>query len=344
MTVGRAQRWAIVRVLAVPAWAPVLALALVGGAACTDFEDPTVVLDTRILGIRAEPPEVVVPYDPEDPTAVDPADLVPVEVCALVADPSDERPLDYSMALCRPTGDGICDVDPTIELGSGQVEDPETAEQPVQMCATIEPGADLLAVVADAIDDDDLGGFGGISVQVELRVSPATGEGEEVVGFKRVRYSPRLPAERVANTNPTASGITGLRRPGGQRGRDFEVPLGRCGDIEPFEVFAGERVQLLPGEPPGVREEYVVPTFDGGSRHFTENLTYQWQSTEGDWSPFTSGGTIDVAGNEPPLDSIWTAPDDADAIGEGLDVRMWFVQRDERGGQAWYESCARVLP
>jgi hypothetical protein len=323
----------------------VLALALTAGgaAACTDFDDPAVVLDTRILGMRAEPPEVMVPFDPDHPTAVDPADLVPVEVCALVADPSEERPLTYSMALCRPTGDGICDIDPTIELGGGQVEDPEIAEEPVRMCATIEPGADLLSVLADAIADDDLSGFGGISVQVELRVAPASG-GEEVIGFKRVRYSPRFPAERVANTNPTAGGIGGLRRPGGQRGRDFAIPLGRCGDIAPFEVFAGERVQLLPDEPPGVREEYVVPTFDGGTRHYTENLSYQWQSTEGDWSPFTSGGTIDVGGNEPPLDSIWTAPDDPDAIGDGLDVRMWFVQRDERGGQAWYESCAHVLP
>ncbi|HWM86618.1 MAG TPA: hypothetical protein VNO33_12290, partial [Kofleriaceae bacterium] len=77
-------------------------------AACTDFEDPEVVVDMRVLGMRAEPPEIVVPYDPQDPTRVNLADLVPVEICALVADPADGRGLDYSMSLCRPTSSGRC--------------------------------------------------------------------------------------------------------------------------------------------------------------------------------------------------------------------------------------------
>jgi len=327
-------------------WSRALALAL-GGAvcgACTDFESPETVVDMRIIGMRAEPPEVVVPYDPDNPTAVDPAALAQVEVCALVADPADDRGLHYSMAMCRPNGSGRCvGLAPVFVLGGGQVEDPETAAEPVSMCVTIEPNADLLAVVEDAIDSDSLGGFGGIQVQVELRVSP-DGGGEELFAFKRVRYSPQLPAERVANTNPTASALIGLRGPGDERGRDFPLPLGRCGEIEPFLVFPDERLQILPEEPPGVREEYLVPTFEGGSRRFTENVTYQWHATAGDWSPFTSGGTIDVAGNEPPLDSIWRAPEDPEVVGDGLDVQMWIVQRDERGGQAWYESCARVLP
>lgn len=324
-------------------WRPA-AFALIVCGACTDFEDPETVLDMRIIGMRAEPPEVVVPYDPENPTAVDPADVGAVEVCALVADPADDRGLHYSMAMCRPTGSGRCiDVSPVFVLGGGQVEDPETAAEPVAMCATIEPNADLVAVIEDAIDSDSLGGFGGIQIQVELRVSP-DGGGEELVAFKRVLYSPELPAGRVANTNPTTSSLIGLRGAGDERGRDFPLPLGRCGEIEPFVVFPDERVQILPEEPAGVREEYVVPTFEGGTRRFTENLTYQWHATDGDWSPFTSGGTIDVAGNEPPIDSVWRAPGDPDVVGDALDVRMWIVQRDERGGQAWYESCARVLP
>jgi hypothetical protein len=319
------------------------ALVLVAaGAACTDFEDPTVVVDTRILGMRAEPPEIVVPFDAEDPTSVDPADLVPVEVCGLVADPAEERGISYTMSLCRPTSDGICDIDPTFELGSGHVEDPETSAEAVRICVTIEPGPDLLEVLEDALSDDDLAGFGGIQVQVELRVKP-DGD-EEEIGFKRVRYSPQLPADRVANANPSAEAIVGLRRASGTRGLDFAMPLGRCGAIEPFEAFVGERVQFLPIETAGVREEYVVPTFDGGSRRLVENITYQWLSTAGDWAPFNSGGTIDVAGNEPPLDSIWSAPEDPEEVGDGLDVNVWVVQRDERGGQAWFESCARVLP
>jgi hypothetical protein len=109
-------------------------------------------------------------------------------------------------------------------------------------------------------------------------------------------------------------------------------------------VSPGERVTLLPREPDGAREAYVVPTFDGGSRSFTENLRYQWLATTGDFSRNNTGGELDVAGNSPPLDTRWLAPDDPDEVGGGLEVRMWIVQRDERGGQAWYDSCARVLP
>jgi hypothetical protein len=312
-------------------------------AACSSFEDPAVVIDMRILGMRAEPPEIVTPFDPEHPTAFDIADLGAVEVCGLVADPEEDRGLHYRMRACVPTSSGRCE-EPEFDIGEGEVGDPETADEPVEMCATIEPSADLLLVLEEAVSVDDLLGFGGIQLQVELLVTPEDGDSDEALyAFKRVRYSPQQPAERTANLNPTVSRFIGLREPDGVRGQDFDMPLGRCGEVEPIVVAPGERLTVLPEEPSGVREHYLVPTFDGGSRSFTENLTYQWHATEGDWSPFTSGGEIDVAGNEPPIDSRWEAPDDPIVIGDGLDVRMWLVQRDERGGQAWYETCARVL-
>lgn len=311
-------------------------------AACTSFEDPAVVVDLRILAMRAEPPEIVTPFDPENPTDFDIDDLERVEVCGLVADPAEDRRLSYEMRLCRPTSSGRCS-EPEYVMTNGEVDDPETADEPIAMCGTIDPSPDLLLILEDALRADDLFGFGGISVQVELRVTPEGG-GDTLFAFKRVRYSPQLPAERTANTNPTANAFTGLRTPNGVRGRQFTVPLGRCGEIEPFDVAPGERLTVLPDEPIGARERYVVPTFDGGSRRFTENLSYQWLATDGDWSPFTSGGEIDVAGNEPPIDSSWRAPDDPILVGDGLDVRMWMIQRDERGGQTWYETCARVLP
>jgi hypothetical protein len=323
----------------------VRAALLVGLApACTDFEDPAVVIDMRVLGMRAEPPEIVTPYDPENPTAVDIDDIGAVEVCALVADPTESRALRFSMALCPPTSSGRCGGDlPVFAMGEGEVEDPERSAEPIRMCAEIDPSPDLLLVLSEAVSADDLAGFGGISAQVALRVTPEGG-GDTLFAFKRVRYSPQLPDERTPNANPTVDGFIGLREPTGERGLDFPIPLGRCGEVEPFPVSPGERVTLLPDEAEGARERYVVPTFDGGVRSFTENLTYQWHATEGDWSPFESGGTIDVAGNEPPIDSTWTAPSDRDIVGDGIDVRMWIVQRDERGGQAWYDTCARVVP
>jgi hypothetical protein len=315
-------------------------------AACTDFEDPAVVLDLRVLGMRAEPPEVMLPYDPEDPIAVDVSGVPPIEVCALVADPAEQRGLEYSMSYCRPTTSGRCHdyEDTVIDLGGGTVGDPEGSE-PVSMCATLSPSPALAQVVAESFSADNFLGFGGVQVQIDLEVRPEGGGSDEAIyGFKRVLYSPQLPAERVANTNPTVTRFIGLRTPTGERGLDFDAPLGRCGEIEPFVVAPGERVALLPDEAADARELYVVPTFDGGTRHFTENITYQWHATDGEWSPFESGGTIDVAGNEPTLDATWRAPSGRERVGDGLDVRIWIVQRDERGGQTWYESCARVVP
>jgi hypothetical protein len=37
----------------------------------------------------------------------------------------------------------------------------------------------------------------------------------------------------------------------------------------------------------------VVPTFEGGSRTFTENLRYQWLATAGSWSRAETGGPRD---------------------------------------------------
>ena len=136
-----------------------------------------------------------------------------------------------------------------------------------------------------------------------------------------------------------------------------EILLGREDDPEPIEpvtplrcadagatptvVEAGEQILFLPVEPDDVREDYVLPTFDGGSRMFTENMTYAWFATAGEWSRETSGGAKDPVGNVPKLDTTWVAPEDLDEV---LDVDLWVVQRDERGGLAWYEMCVRVEP
>ena len=327
-----------------PAGACAVALLGLWLAACsTNFEDPAQVIDLRLLAMRAEPPEILTPFDPDDPTAFDITEVGDIEICSLVADPSADRELAFRMTACPPVGNGRCEGDNTIDLGQGMIDDPERAAEPVRMCGTLSASGNLVAVIQESLSADDLAGFGGVRVQIEIEVTPADGE-PSITGFKRVTYGIELPAERTPNRNPDLEGITGIRPATGQRGLDFEVPLGRCGDIEPWPVAPGERVTLLPREPNGAREVYLVPTFDGGSQTFTENLRYQWMASDGDFSRFNSGGERDGAGNSPPLDSSWRAPRDLELIGDGLDVRMWIVQRDERGGQTWFESCARVIP
>jgi len=315
----------------------VVAVAL---GACGSFEDPNIVIDLRYVAMTAEPPEQVFPFDPANPPeTIEDLGLVDVAVCATVADPGAERRLDYVMHVCGDTDTRRCDEPdrPLFEIGRGTLEDPETAPTTQTACGTVHPDAGFLLVLRDAIEEDTLAGFGGIDVRVDYEVTPEGG-GDPIFGSRGVRFAPKIPEERVANTNPTVTAIDIVIE-----GRDpVPLPLGRCAELaEPVHVAGGEQLHLTPVEPEGVREDYVVPTLDGGVRRFTELLSYQWLATDGSWTRGSTGGGRDVSGTLPPLDTKWRAPDDLD---EPTRISLWMIQRDERLGLAWFESCVVVDP
>jgi hypothetical protein len=303
--------------------------------------------------MAVEPPEIVLPLDLEDPDGPENIRLDDVEVCALVADPAASRSLVYSMAACVPTRSLRCDDAERVvfALGAGTVPDPEEADEPVAICATLRSTAVVLGVLLDereARGSDEallawlIGNGGNLDIQIELGVRGA-GEPEDSARYaaKRMRYALPLPPERVANQNPFLDDLEAFVD---DAAAPVSMPGGRCGEVAPLTVAPGAVVRFEPVEGPEVREDYLVPTFDGGSRMFTENLTYTWYATHGSWQREVSGGPRDFAGNEPPLDSEWAAPGDAAEVGAGLDVRIWVVQRDERGGVSWRETCVRVAP
>jgi hypothetical protein len=350
------------------------AVALLALAGCGSFETRSIVLDLRMLSLVVTPPEVLIPLDAD----TDLMDLpqVDVEVCALIADPADARELDYRMIACWPNVETLrCD-DParakvllTGTPGSPfvRVPDPETAGEPVRVCATMSSNAVLPVLILDQIDL--LGSYedvaaqvvangGNLDVQIEVVVRGADqGQDDLQYGSKRMRYAVPLCEDRQANRNP---GIVTLQASVGGA-EPAPMPVGRCIDMaSPLVVGPGDEIELEPIElelehddepddgnmrkPSGSREKYCVPTFDGGSENFIENLTYTWYATHGGWEPEETGGPRDIADNEPEYQSTWTAPRNPDVIGAGLDVPVWVVQRDERGGQSWIESCVRVLP
>jgi hypothetical protein len=335
------------------------AAATMAAAGCGDFEDKAIVIDLRVMAMTASPPEIVAPFDPAEPLEVELADT---EICALIADPADSRALTVSMEACGPTSSDRCDDPerPILQLGELTIEDPEEAATPPRACLTLEDGLGLLTVLQDSISEDDLLGFGGVAVRVVMRVRPSDtdpGDPAEIYAFKRMRFAPQEPPERVANTNPRLDGLCVATIADADDDPvvpdacaahigpdDRTLPIGRCRDIEPLVMAAGEILEIFPVEPDGVREDYVLPTFDGGSRAITENLTYAWHATAGAWSAGGTGGPRDGAGNEARLETRFTAPADPEVIGDGLDISLWVVQRDERGGIAWYESCVHVEP
>jgi hypothetical protein len=356
------------------AQAGAVALAVLAG--CGEFEVRSIVLDLRMLSLVVTPPEVLVPLD----EGVDFMDLPPidVEVCALIADPRDSRELEYRMTACWPNDVTLrCDDPARAEVlltgtpGSpfSRVPDPEEAGEPVRVCATMSSNAVLPVLILDQIDLQGsyedvaaqvLANGGNLDVQIEVAVR-GVGQSQEDLqyGSKRMRYAVPLCEVRLANRNP---GIAELQA--SVNGAEAApMPVGRCADqaaplvvspgdeveIEPVEVEL-EHVEVQPSPPAdartasGSREKYCVPTFGSETRYFVENLVYTWYATHGAWELDQTGGPRDVAGNEPEYDSTWTAPRNPDVIGDGIDVPIWVVQRDERGGQSWVETCVRVNP
>lgn len=334
--------------------------------ACTSFEDENIVIDIRPLAMQATPPEQILDVDLANPPS--PASLLamlqPTVVCALVADPTNDRRLRWTMTLCPGEGGDRCDDDdPQVVLGSGLADDPELsavdftdpancvsdsfAVAPQCMCTVVQPDGGLLAVLQRAIDNDDLAGFQGLDYAVQLRVGGENADPSlDQYASKALRVAARLPPDRTANANPSLMHFqTAIP------GADNSIVLpGRCVDNVPNAgipapneppVRPGTKINILPIENSDTREMYVIPTLDGGSEMFTESPTYQWVATGGGISRGSTGGPKDPFGNDTPIDSDWTAPDD---VTEPTDFTIWIVQRDERLGSHWYSLCAHVTP
>lgn len=325
-------------------------------SACASFPDPDVVIDLRILAITAEPPEQVIDVDLN---TIDPAmilaQLQPTEVCALVVEPDRERALKWSMTLCALDSDERCgqpdddDEDqtplPTLLLEEGIQPDYETT--PVlgpddRMCTTIPPSPDQLAIIGAALERADFGGVGGIDYGVSFAVVGADElTAPALFGGKGIRVSARIPTERTPNTNPGLDGFDASI----DEGEPVRLPLGRCVEqAAPITMAVASKLRLTPIENALTRDVYVVPTLDGGSREFTESPTYQWLVGAGGLSAGSTGGTRDGVGNIPPLFTDFTPPQTPEEVGDGVDVPLWIVQRDERLGARYYESCIRVTP
>lgn len=318
--------------------AAALALAL---AACGSFEDPAIVIDPRMLAVQATPPEQVVRFDPQRPEDVE---LTAFDLEILYADPQ-QRTFDVTVMACPPQRDLRCtdleapfivvdEVHHRLDVGVGRVAE-----------ATVPGGDALTAIVRATIENDDLQGFGGVDINVSIRaVPPGGGEDEAIYAGKAVRFSAKIPEERVANRNPSIAELVAQIDTGNGLGFQgaFRIMSSGCvhggPNAEALRVPAGARVKLAPREDEGSIETYVVPTFEGGSRVFTENLRYQWRATGGSFTTDSTGGPRDLAGNPPSVSTEWRPP----FLEAGEDFRLvdlWIVQRDERGGASFFQAC-----
>jgi hypothetical protein len=313
-------------------------------AACNTFEDPDIVIDLRVLAMRADPADQVIDVDVTQPVMPEAllAQLTPTQVCALVADPGLDRSLAWSMTACKRGDDdhgGRCDPDaPQIEIASGVLDDPDSPGTPPALCGTIVPTPALLVLLSKVVEDDALHGLGGIDYAVVLQIGGVDADRAlDQYATKTVRVAPRIPEARTANRNPRLDEI----RIGSATVPTVALTPHACEAGDVYHMPPGARVTITPVESPDARETYTVPTLDGSSRTFTETLTYQWLATAGGFSSSTTGGPRDFAGNPALLSTEFHAPLPSPDVGTTF-VRLWTVQRDERLGLAWYEVCIVV--
>jgi hypothetical protein len=205
----------------------------------------------------------------------------------------------------------------------------------------VRANGNLLGVLLDYINNDTLHGIGGVYYGVSLRVGGVDADEDlDLYAAKSLRIQPRIPPEIQANINPYLDHLEGAI----DGGNSVVLAPGRCWDqAAPLQIAAQSKLRIYPIEPDDARETYVVPTLDGMSRQFTESLTYQYVATAGGFSSGDTGGPRDPFGNPPQLWSDWTAPK-LKPTDHMLDVDLWIIQRDERLGVQWYQTCVQVLP
>lgn len=318
------------------------ALALIALAGCASFEDPTIVLDLRVLGIETTPPEQILDVDPAKPPTLEQVlvQLQPIRIHALVAEPDRTGTLEWEARACILEERGSrCDpAFLSFEIARGVLADPETSDfgSPCDgeftapsgtVCADIVPDNVLVQMLLQALKDDVTGGLGGIDLGIELRVNG----GHEVFAAKHVRFAPRIPKERKPNNNPRIESLLL-----GRGGFGAEVRSAHCQDNQADIIQTEQAVTFFPTAAAGDQEEYVLPTLDGHSETFKEYLSYQWIATAGSFVDDITGGPPDVFGNIKLDGTEWKAPKEP-----GL-VTIWVIQRDSRYGVRWRQTCIKV--
>lgn len=363
--VARESRQSGARVTLAFAWAVALT------AGCTSFADPSTVTDLRVLAVRTEPSEVIL--NAALPADVATAMIPDIRLEPLIADPRGQgRPLSVTVTACAndpgaasPPNNGA---DPTgfpaggarTTVGSALCDGAAT-ELPV--AADVDPAAEPAitvrlpaAWVAAAFTRDVFlgpdgrlhGGFDlGMPVvfQVTVRASAET-----VKAVKRVTFWMHpLRDDQVANESPVVSAVRAYDR------RDEATAEPRPDALVPLEAgmpldAPDQGLWLDPA--PALAQPYVTAVIDrltGETKpHDVERETvrYTFHATAGKFGPFETT-------SEPPpgvtvptrvhLESKYEPPPVAERPADGpLDVTVWIVARDERGGASWVTRSLRV--
>jgi hypothetical protein len=351
------------------------ALALVAlcavAAACGSFDDPSTVIDLRVLAIQTDPSEIIL-------DVADRATNVPVQLTPLIVAPSG-RPITYTVRACpndpfaaAPPGPGggggafpsggarttvgsaPCDeADPnTWTLAADPIPYDPAAPAPFTIALTDEQL--LAAFTADVFPDQYGNLHGGFDLGEPVRIQLNIEAGDErLVAIKRILYwGQRIDPAQTPNQLPVVDAIEIFPA----RDPDSGEPIGELEALAadaPKAIAATDTPWIRPAL--AVAEAYETTVLDPDTHLAVpltvarETLRYAFYASAGTFEPgrrsselpsgFVGAPSLD-AQYRPPADVTTILPD---ADGRRL-VTIWVVVRDDRGGETWQTRTLEILP
>lgn len=316
----------------------------------TSQDDPSTVKDLRVLGMRFEPPEVLMPgcnvglllaaasgaadggtimVPPHFQALIALYASTPLEFTALIADPAGGgRPLEYRLLACANRGDRQCnDPGDYVELKAGTTS---AGELSFRGESAVRPGIQLLddglatPLVLEVINHDTYKGLGGVRVPVVLELS-APDTGEKIFAQKLMVYTCQIFPTMKQNVTPVLPGLKIQGQP---------WPEGQI-----LEISGTKDVPMEPEDFSMLEEAYVVPSLELKPVHLKESWRVTWMASSGTMSPYSTGGT-DATGTTGRHNGKWK-PSKTEAA---QNVDFYFVVRDGRGGNSWTKRTVHWSP
>ncbi|MBX7097783.1 MAG: hypothetical protein K1X89_08730 [Myxococcaceae bacterium] len=298
-----------------------LLLTLLAAACVGPTDDPSQVVDLRVLGVRIEPPEVMAEQcSLDDPLKLFATFNQELQVTWRIADPKGMgRAIAYEVRACADQGDLQCNNEGEfVVLGKGEAHDGELT-LPMRL------GAQQLAdkfLLQGVLEQDTFKGLGGLRVPIVIHLTAGT---EDVYAQKLMVFSCRFFPEMKVNVTPQLPGMT-------LDGKPWEADAG-------LSLSGAGPFVMLPVDFTDAEEPYVVPSLKLEPVHLVESWKIAWYATAGKFSPNETGG-VDFSGLSERHRTQWKPKsDDVEQ-----DVRFTFVVRDGRGGQSWLERIAHWAP
>ncbi len=284
------------------------ACGLSAAVACTpDFQSASQVTDLRVLAIQQQADGGFADAFVD----LSKGTVDQVKVTALVVDPHAQRPLVPLASLCSPTDTGRCDGSPMLPPDQ-PISEPAMVQEPVYTL-DVPP-----QTIAQALESDDLKGFGGIRVQFSLQVDD--GDPHDPVMASKILLYTKVP-DSMRNHNPEVAALKITLD-----GADYKT----VGPGGMFPATPGVEYGLRPVLGPGGAgiEEYDTVDLSGKTIHLREEPRYSFFATTG-VDLDRDGADEPLPGQPEPVNGLarFTASAGCGSI--------WVVVRDGRGGIGW---------